>query len=293
MNANKDPFTAANYCVSFIDLLGQRIAMRNQKLLPTFDSDSDEQQFRDIIKNSVGAIIKLQKQAEDLVGTILKPNLHSPLRTSLSKEQQKMWDLMHTTKLTNQYWSDGLVSFACLGAKDVQCHVNGVFGLFAMAGTFCLIGLATKRPVRGAIEIAWGIELRPGELYGPAVARAYELESEIAQFPRIVVGEETIKYLRAHQANQVADPFSQVDSQLAEICLGMVTQDVDGYFILDYLGIGFQNAVSKESHIPLYAQAKDFVLAQLSEHHEGRNTKLALRYSQLHKYFESRPLSGQ
>ena len=193
---------------------------------------------------------------------------------------------MNATKLQNQYWSDGLVSFCCLGDKEVRCHVNGLFHIVATAGAHCIFGLAAKRPIRGAIEIAWGAELRLGQLYGPAVARAYELESEVAQYPRIVVGEEAIKFLQRHQANKSLDPFSRVDQQMAEICLGMITRDFDGHFIINYLGNEFQAAVSNKAHLDLYAKARAFVLAQLAEHRNNQDTKLAMRYTRLLDYFD-------
>ncbi len=37
----------------------------------------------------------------------------------------------------------------------------------------------------------------PGEIYGTALERAYVLESEVAKYPRIVIGDELWKYLNA------------------------------------------------------------------------------------------------
>ena len=166
--------------------------------------------------------------------------------------------------------------------------MNSVFGIFSLAGTLCLLGLATGRPIRGAIEIAWGIELRPGELYGPAVVRAYELESEIAQYPRIVIGPEAVKFLKAHASNPEQDVFSQTDKELATLCLNMLVQDADGHWLLHYLGDKFQLAVVTHNlYIELYAAARKFVLDQLSTHRAQRNTKLALRYSHLLQYFDA------
>jgi aminoglycoside/choline kinase family phosphotransferase len=167
--------------------------------------------------------------------------------------------------------------------------MNGVFGLFCLAGTLCFLGLANKRPVRGAIEIAWGVELYPGELYGAAVARAYELESDVAQYPRIVVGSEAVKYLRLHLANTELDPFSLNDKALAELCLSMLVQDIDGYWLLHYLGEEFQYAVSHSHHAELYTAALNFVHEQLSAHQANRNTKISFRYSHLMQYFDDHP----
>jgi hypothetical protein len=196
---------------------------------------------------------------------------------------------MLLTKVKTQRWSDGLVSFASLADTDVKCHVNSIYELFGHAGSLCLIGLCNRRPLRGAIEIAWGVELHPGELYGAAIARAYELESECAQYPRIVVGEEVVKFLRAHSQNSAQDPYSVGDRDMANLCLRMVHKDSDGHNILHYLGEGFRFAITNANHGHLYSKARKFVNDSLVEFREKQNNKLALRYEQLLSYFDENP----
>jgi len=280
---------AYNYCVAFVDLLGQRDAMQGQGLLKPPESDEQRKAFHDMLRNSIGAIIKLQERAEEMVAPMLQQNLDSPRRAALPPEQQPIWDEMNRTKITTQRWSDGLVSFSCLGDEEVKCHVNSVFGIFGLTGSLCLLGLASGRPIRGAIEIAWGVELHPKELYGPAVARAYELESEVAQYPRIVVGPETITFLKAHAANQGQDLFSQTDRKFAALCLDMLVQDADGHWLLHYLGEAFQFAITQAQHAELYGMARRFVYDQLMAHQASCNTKLAFRYSHLVQYFDVHP----
>lgn len=283
-------WVAHNYCVAFIDLLGQRDAMRGQGLLKPIESEEQRRAFHDVFRNSIGAIIKLQERAESMLAPILKQNLDSPLRATLPPEQQAIWDDMQRTRIETHRWSDGLVSFVCLGDTDIQCRMNGVFGIFGLAGTLCLLGLATGQPIRGAIEIAWGVELHPGELYGPAVAHAYELESEIAQYPRIVIGQDAVKFLEAHAANPQEDVFSQTDRELAACCLRMLVQDADGHWLLHYLGDAYQFAVTCDQHVELYGAARKFVFDQLFTHQAQRNTKLAFRYSHLLQYFDAHPV---
>ena len=286
----KENWTAFNYCLSFIDLLGQRDAVRNQGLLPTIKTEDEEKAFRATIRASIGSIIRLQRDAETMVKGILKERPESPFQQELSKEEQTIWDQMQLTRLTTQRWSDGLVSFVSLGDRDVKCQMNGVYGIFCLAGSLCFLGLATKQPVRGAIDIAWGVELHPGELYGPVVARAYELESEVAQYPRIVVGTRIVEFLQAHRANLEQDPFSRLNHRLADLCLNMLVQDADGFWVLHYLGDTFQWSVTHENHHFLYEKAKTYVLEQAEYHRKSLNTKLAFRYSHLLDYFNAHPL---
>lgn len=55
--------------------------------------------------------------------------------------------------------------------------------------------MASKKAFRAGVEVGLGTELDNGEIYGPVLYKAYELESKVAEYPRIVVGKELINYL--------------------------------------------------------------------------------------------------
>ena len=135
---------------------------------------------------------------------------------------------MQRTRVSTQRWSDGIVHFISLGDKEIKCPMNGVFTILDTAGGLCLMGLALHRPLRGSIDIAWGVELHKRELYGAAVARAYELESEFAQYPRIAVSPRVVNFLQAHLADTGEDRYSQFNRSLAGVCLGLLASDADG-----------------------------------------------------------------
>lgn len=285
-NVESENLKASNYCVSFIDLLGQRDTARGQGLLPSIKSEAEDKTFRIILRDNIGAIFQLQHDVEAMIKAA-SPNPNSPLRNNLSEQDKAIWDEILKKSVKAQYWSDGFVSFVCLGDQEIKCPLNGVFEIFCTTGYFCLLGLARRRPVRGAIDIAWGVEIRLGELYGPAVIRAYELESEVAQYPRIVIGQEVVRFLEAHKANSGNEPLIRANRDFAQRCLDMLVQDDDGYWILHYLGDAFQGTVTHEHHTNLYEKARTFVVSQAEEHKRLRNSKLAFRYSQLLSYFDA------
>ncbi len=74
-----------NYVVGFYDLLGQRNALRGKGLLHPFASPADEQTFVASVKASIGAIINLQRRAEDILAGALRHCRDSPLRMALPK----------------------------------------------------------------------------------------------------------------------------------------------------------------------------------------------------------------
>lgn len=285
----KDPWGVYNYCTGFIDLLGQREEYKNEGLLPQFASEEERKEFLQKIRRGIGAIFDLQQTAENMLKVALSPT--SRLKKTLPPELHDSYDQMQKTRVKRQRWSDGMVFFVSLGETDIKCPMNGVFYLFGLAASLCFFGLAKRRPLRGAIDIAWGVELHEGELYGAAVAKAYELESSVAQYPRIVVSDRTMGYLEANRRNIDADFFSQTNSELAKICLSMLMQDVDGYWFIHYLGAEFQSYISQNQHEYIYNKAIKFIEDQSETHRKNGEGKLAFRYSHLLSYFVAHPPS--
>lgn len=275
-----------HYAAAFIDLLGQRERFQGQNLLPIAETEEEKEKVLKIIKESIGPIDKLQRRATEMMKSS-NPNPDSKLRSMLSESEQVKWDEMMCTTITTQRWSDGLFLFTSLAEELVKCPLNAIFRMFALTGALCFMGLASKQPLRGAIEVAWGAELQPGELYGPVVARAYELESEVADYPRIVIGPYLVNYLELQRNNASEEHHDMVNQQLASLCLKMLLRDTNGHWLLHYLGTDFRIAVTGSDHDKLYSLAKSFVNSQLSEHQSTLNTKLADRYVHLQQYFEA------
>ncbi len=287
----KKEWVAYNYCIGFIDLLGQREEYKDEGFLPQFASDEERKAFLQKIKRTIGPIFDLQKDADDMMQAALSPI--SETKRTLPPELHDTYDKMQKTRIKRQRWSDGLVFFACLGDPDIKCPTNALYYLFALTGSMCFLGLAKKRPIRGAIDIAWGVELHDNELYGAAVAKAYELESYVAQYPRIVVSDRTINYLEVYRQINDNDYYSQCNQRLAEICLNLVAQDVDGQFFIHYLGNSFKDYISQSQHDYLYQKAAEFIQGQCERYRSAKGNKLSkklsFRYSHLLSYFMAHP----
>lgn len=263
-----------------IDLLGQQEEYEKEDLLPR-----DKGKFIEKLRKTIWAIDNLQQRAGIMVEGATQ-RIPSLLNNKINAEQKQLYDEMCRTELKQQRWSDGLVLYTSLLQDDIKCPMNGIFHILASAGSLCFLGLATRQPLRGGIDVAWGVELHENELYGAIVARAYKLESKVAQYPRIVVGEYMVDYLKTISETTEQDIFSQNNRDLSKICLEMLHEDIDGRYILHYLGDGFRRYVSQDQHQSLYDDASVFVFEEYSKHRRARNTKLAFRYANLIKYFE-------
>jgi hypothetical protein len=128
-----------------------------------------------------------------------------------------------------------------------------------------------------------------GEIYGPALARAYTLESKVAHYPRIVVGAELVRYLNAVASSPMTTVEEQINATTAQSCLKLLTEDDDGQAILDYLGDEFKDNLQAVPLTPEVVQmAYNFVMSESIKYQTEKNSKLGFRYTLLRNYFEAR-----
>jgi len=167
-------------------------------------------------------------------------------------------------------------------------------------GVVQLISLAEKKAFRAGLDVGIATELKNGEVYGPALFKAYKLESEVAQYPRIVLGNELINYLEnlSRKNPQFPDQNEEdieVCKIMADSCLKMIVKDLDGYLILDYLGEEFRNRFlnfpfrgEMTAFDDIYSTAFDYVGKEYMKRKDTGDSKLALRYYLLFNYFKAR-----
>lgn len=280
---NKEPINIGNYCVGFIDLLGQRLEYKNEGRLPKYESEEEKRKFNDKVLNTIGRIYTLQRTSDGFLKSALE--YINPQREKFQPNFKLLYDEIKKVHLKQQRWSDGIVYFVSLMEGDVKCPIGGVYHVLVTAGGLCFLGLAGKLPLRGSIDIAWAAELHEGELYGAAVAKAYELESKIAQYPRIVVGPTVVDYLVSHMKEPASSIYSEYNRRVAQLCYDILAIDSDGYHFIHYLGDDFHKIVTKGLHQKLYQESFDFIQEQCIKWRNERNTKLSLRYSHLLSYF--------
>lgn len=105
------------------------------------------------------------------------------------------------------------------------------------------------------------------------------------------MGQRVVDFLEAHRVSVGTDPFTVVNREYANLCLDMLVQDVDGYWIVHYLGDAFQFSVTDTNHATFHNKARAFAAEQLAKHRESKSSKLAFRYSQVLNYFDAYPSS--
>lgn len=279
------PLAISNYCVGFLDLLGQKAALEGQTIVPAFQTAEQQDEFLRIAQSSVGNIAWLQDRASQFLEGYKKP---ADFVDQLNAEELAQYQEMKRARSIQQRWSDGLVVFHSLAAERWKCPTSAIAEIFHVSGLLCLLGMAENRPIRGAIETGWAIELHPGELSGAAVANAYTLESHVAQYPRIVVGKTTVDMLKSYLDEPVAlgDKLQGFNKTVAGLCLSHTAVDSDGEVIVDYLGESFEQAVLLNERASLFDVGRRNVATQLAKHRQHQNEKLIGRYERLSEYYE-------
>lgn len=266
-----------DYVVAFIDLLGQKNEMLD-RYLPENNEEAIE-----LVKKSVGRIIATQKNFQSFYDSfITTENLYSSFPPDI---QAKLPDLA-PGKIKWQRFSDGFVIFAPLGKELSQSPANSIFSILFASGLLCLINLAGKSPLRIGIDVGWAVEYRPGELYGSAIAHSYTLESELAQWPRIVVGDGLIDYLQHYVNSENNDLSSQYRRKMAQVCLSIIINDIDDTKIINYLGQEFNRYTKEHLTLDIIDKAQEYIESQVQHWNDKDNIKLLNRYQKLLLYFK-------
>lgn len=145
------------------------------------------------------------------------------------------------------------------------------------------------------------MNIGPDEIYGPALASAYHLESKVAAYPRVVVGNALVSYLKEVSDGRLETDVEKMNRQLANNSLALLTTDDDGNMIVDHLGDYIRNILQKNPNIAdVVSKADIFASSEHDRYRIAQNEAksignvealkrcalLADRYDLLTKYFK-------
>lgn len=274
------------YLVVFVDILGQKSLLSQMKGLPDRTHPAQMKEFEELLKRTVGSVKHFRDQFQRYFRSA---NGFSPDLSDLTAKQKKIYsELKRSNPLKSHMFSDFIALSLSLRDDRSKVPMNGVFSALSASASSVLLMLAGGRAVRGGIDVGVGVELGKGEIYGAALSRAYELESKTAIYPRIVLGDELIKYIQAQRNRPDDDEFALMNKKLAEVCSELITIDDDGYPFLDYLGEGFKHYIASGIGPQIVERAYEFIVKESEKWRETKNSTLAFRFTLLRDYFEHR-----
>lgn len=278
------------YIVAYLDVLGQK-AVFNRLCPIKSGNEIDDRLKQEISEN----LYYLKTLRDTLNSYFIGYTSDEPSNVNINPAFQNQFNQMRKSEIFFQYFSDSVIAFVPLKFKTFySVVVNGAWGVMAGCCMAMLGSLSTEHAIRGGIEISWGTRLESGEIYGPALNKAYSLESKIAKNPKIIIGDGVWNFLRS-----VSDKVRQHPKQIpkdidycqiiANRCLNLVSDDIDGCRILDYLGPGF---LELQKDLPgfyhIYDEANNFAVNSFEKYSGERNSKLAEKYRYLVDFFRSR-----
>lgn len=118
-------------------------------------------------------------------------------------------------------------------------------------------------------------------IFGPAFVEAYELESQFARYPRIVLSPKILKALETDLLLRNEDHPLEVEK---EFIYNLLRQGDDGIWFIDYL-FAFEEEVEFDDYHKLLTQHQDMITKASNFTEEV--TGLALKYNWLTKYHNS------
>jgi len=137
------------------------------------------------------------------------------------------------------HFSDTIV-ISCLETEE-----GGVFSLFTDVIFLLLASLKRNTLLRGSVVCDWLCH-EEGKIFGPALIKAYNVENNIAIYPRIVFDEEIFAIAEMYPAKWIKK------SDRNNISKYLITKDFDGLYYFDYKKI--INYFSSDKYENIYSK---------------------------------------
>jgi len=257
------------FAVSFLDILGQK-----NELSKLNNESLSNKEVIAVISSTYGNVQNLRISIEKTYQT-----LYNKTTTDIFKYK--------SNKIKMTSFSDTVVNYISLGNHINRIPLNGIYNLLLANGYIFLSKLYEEIPIRGGIDIGRGIEFNTNgydELYGTALSNPYYIESNISNYPRIVIGKRLYDYIYYTSQLVTNEEIAKIDKGMAKKCLELIVQDTDGEYIIHYLSNPYK---SLEGFKDLYAKAKIFIYNQFIIFNNKQSLKEYEKYKKLIKYFET------
>lgn len=277
------------YVVGVFDVLGQKRAL--YQLPGGGDPDKiREGEIGEYLKNTVGRVLGVRKLFTDQFAysrrsmrRILESHNATTLQRRVFKPAIRHWG-MSDSYVVAVLPPDG-TDFS------IPSRLINVYRMLEASAAVWLLAMNRGLPIRGGIELGLGIDVGRREVYGHALAQAHWLESEVAQYPRVVVGMGLVGLLNSAAEETALRNQQETDMvhQLAGMCWDYLRQDEDGTFAV-HMAAGRAAAVLRESFPGTLAGVANAVREQLKTHQDADNRDtLVKRYEWLQRSLADLP----
>jgi hypothetical protein len=289
---NESLIMICNYAVVWLDILGQKNSLnRFPKILrPGMNSDllqpSLEETYRKVsdTRNTIRQFFQA-----------VNNEAHDDGNNEIPKEIRMILEQMEFPEIKIVFFGDAVIIYSKLTNESGRFSSGSIYAMIYGCALSLLVGFSRGIALRGAIEIGIGADWPEFGMYGSALFGAYELESTIAGYPRVVLGKELIDFLSEYKNNSSVDPVWKNNQQLANKCFSIMCEDRDGRPIVDFLSPNMPTIIEHSMQDSSFKYLKtlvkegfQFVKKEYTYRKQKKDTKLAWRYSALLDYYTSR-----
>ena len=276
------------YVIGVLDILDQSRRLAEHTNCPS-DSPAHQRRLERNLRETVGTVHRFRQRFHQQFNT--RDEIFEEEERKVPEDERDAYRAALAPTLVRWGLSD--TYFVAVPFQPGSGHM-GAMAAFASVHRLLqtititwLTFLAERVPSRGGIELGLAAQMHERDVYGQALLAAHHLESVVAQWPRVVVGERLVAALEDTQ--QDPDPTFEGAAMFATRCRSMLMESADANMEVDLLGGGmWSNDRHRRAFGLVFARAHAYVRDQLSEHQATRNTKLIGRYEKLLRYFDSR-----
>ena len=270
------------YVAVFIDILGQGEKLSKIKALP--NTPEDEEKFFKLFRETAGAVKGLHKTFENFFQSYSQTS--DEIRADMVSWTPDMIEKFEKSKELNLKYlkfSDTVVLYFALDKESNVAPMRSIYSALSSTASSFLIMLSQKVPLRGAINIGIATELEDSGIYGPILQNLHHLESKVAEYPRIIIGNELIQMIAHYEQEEIQQPtmYQTMDKAIIPRIKELIKIDTDGIKILNYLDSSIADSL-KEKKAEIYQDIKLYSEEQL-QNFKG-NYKLICRYKRLRSY---------
>jgi hypothetical protein len=276
------------HVVTLIDFLGQSSELAKWDHSPATLSPTDP--WVQAVRDTMGRVMMWREEFEKRSAEFRAERETVAEQQSIGRPAhlRQQFDEYRKSSLYPAHFSDTLIFYSPLQNEHGYWQMSNVCSMILTSGALMLAALNAKTVFRGAVEVGMLTRFPTGDPYGPGLAKAHQLESKIADYPRIVVGPGVLGYLDAVERTPGTDTPIRAIQALARQCRTYLAQDSDGCWIVDYLNDAFANAGGDPAGWrKSRSDGLTFVEAELAQFRGQRNDKLVARYERLRAYFRS------
>lgn len=273
-----------DHVIGLIDILGERSRLAAWDFFPT--TEPRKQEFLSAAQDSFGVILQWRKRLREWASSWHTIGKIPPEYAESLPDRGEGFSASQAFELGFMQFSDTMVSFTPVVNTAGAAPLGGVCSIIYTHAMAMLLGLNIGTPLRGALHVGMVGIFPEGDIYGPALACAHEMESKVAAYPRIVVSKELVDYIGEHAENTQDSPQARANRLTAAHCLAMITMDTDGLWIIHYLSkdetLGLRASPAIQT---MQQQARQFVRSELNRFRDVGDAKLHGRYQRLMTYF--------